>query len=149
MTCRPPGELFGRANELARLHTSLDDAMTGRLRVVLCSGKPGIGLFTYDDATRARLLAWLAQAAAYCGYYDEADVASAQALSLADGAQDPDLTIGVLSSRQLARSGPDHVVELASLGANDRRRNRLAAAGGGDVGSSAVDRHLLVRRVAG
>jgi hypothetical protein len=43
MTCQPPGELFGRANELARLHVLLDDAMTGHLRVVLCSGEPGIG----------------------------------------------------------------------------------------------------------
>jgi DNA-binding CsgD family transcriptional regulator len=82
-----------------------------------------LALSTHDDATRARLLARLAQAASYCGYYDEADVASAQALSLADEAQDPDLTIGVLSSRQLARSGPDHVVEVASLAA------RMIAAG--------------------
>jgi predicted ATPase len=43
MTCRQPGELLGRANELARLHVSLDDAMTGHLRIVLCSGEPGIG----------------------------------------------------------------------------------------------------------
>ena len=49
-----------------------------------------LALSTHDDATRARLLARLAQAAAYCGYYDEADVASAQALSLADEAQDSD-----------------------------------------------------------
>ena len=48
MTCRPPGELLGRANELARLHVSLDDAMTGRLRVVLCSGEPGIGKTALD-----------------------------------------------------------------------------------------------------
>jgi DNA-binding CsgD family transcriptional regulator len=82
-----------------------------------------LALSTHDDATRARLLARLAQAAAYCGYYDEADVASAQALSLADEAGDLDLTIGVLSSRQLARSGPDHVVEVASLAA------RMIAAG--------------------
>ena len=86
-------------------------------------GAPRHWLCPHDDATRARLLARLAQAAAYCGYYDEADVASAQALSLADEAQDSDLTIGVLSSRQLARSGPDHVVEVASLAA------RMIAAG--------------------
>lgn len=82
-----------------------------------------LALSAHDDATRARLLARLAQAAAYCGYYDDADVASAQALSLADEAGDLDLTVGVLSSRQLARSGPDHVVEVASLA------ERMIAAG--------------------
>lgn len=70
---------------------------------------------THDDATRARLLARLAQAAVYCGYHDEADVASAQALQLADTAGDIDLTISVLAARQLARSGPDHVAEVAEL----------------------------------
>ena len=50
-------------------------------------GAPRHWLCPHDDATRARLLARLALAAAYCGFYDEADVASAQALSLADEAR--------------------------------------------------------------
>ncbi|WP_091368430.1 ATP-binding protein [Actinokineospora alba] len=33
-------------NVLARLHAALDDALAGRLRVVLCTGEPGIGKTT-------------------------------------------------------------------------------------------------------
>src|SRR5512132_502100 len=33
----------GRTEELVRLHALLDEAMTGRPRVVLCAGEPGIG----------------------------------------------------------------------------------------------------------
>ena len=50
--------LLGRAAELARLRALLDDALSGRPRVVIVSGEPGIGRtallrrFT-DEAARA------------------------------------------------------------------------------------------------
>lgn len=71
----------------------------------------------HDDTTRARLLARLAQTAVYCGYHDEADAASAEALRLARGAEGADLVIDVLTARQLVRAGPDHTAEVAELAA--------------------------------
>ncbi|WP_436496977.1 LuxR C-terminal-related transcriptional regulator [Actinokineospora sp. HUAS TT18] len=72
-----------------------------------------LGLSTQDDATRARLLARLAQTAVYRGDNAEAETASAEAMRLAAG--DTEATIAALSARQLARSGPDHAAELAGL----------------------------------
>jgi hypothetical protein len=77
----------------------------------------------HDEATRARLLARLTQAAVYLRIEEDADRISSEALRVAERAGDPAMMIEALTARQLATSGPDDVEELEELA------TRMVAAG--------------------
>lgn len=54
---RASGPLVGRDRELARVSLLLDDALTGRGRLVLCTGEAGIGKTRLAEETAARAAA--------------------------------------------------------------------------------------------
>lgn len=69
-----------------------------------------------DLATRSRLMARLAEAQMYEGFWDEAIATSAEGLALARRAGDETL-VAALRARQLAVCGPEHAAERAGLAA--------------------------------
>ncbi len=73
------------------------------------------GLDQADVALRARLLARLSEASVYVGEGAPVEATSREALTLADRSGDVATLVAALRSRQLARSGPEHVDERSLL----------------------------------
>jgi len=70
---RPPGQMVGRERELASLLSGLEDAASGRGRLFLISGEPGVGKTRLADegaaAANAKRMALLV---GHCSEHDEA-----------------------------------------------------------------------------
>ena len=90
-------------------------ALAWDLDVVMWCKEALAGVDGGDLALRARLLARLAEASVYAGEDEAADETSELALLLADKSDEATAVVAALRSRQLARSGPEHVDERTVL----------------------------------
>ena len=70
---RPPGVMVGRERELATILSELDDAASGRGRLVLISGEPGVGKTRLtDEVAQAAGARRMAIMVGHCSEHDEA-----------------------------------------------------------------------------
>ncbi|MBL7501281.1 AAA family ATPase [Frankia sp. CNm7] len=108
---------IGRADLIAEAALGVEPVgtMTWDLEVRRWCDEALAGLDPADLARRARLLARSAEASVYLNDSAAAEEASREALALADGVDDPIVVIAALRSRQLCRSGPEHVDERGGI----------------------------------
>ena len=112
----------------------VNDTGTDRTLRALCEESLA-GLGTSPPPRRARLLALLAETHMYLEDVGLADVASRDALAVADACGDPAALVDALRARQMARSGPDGDEERAAL------TERMFAVGSG-IPSTRMWAHL-------